>query len=114
MRVVKLDGGLLGKHVPVVIAAAEAPHEIGQRTRYEKIFLYETQLLPAAGGIIGVKHARNGLGHQGLRHGSNEIAVAEDLKIEVIRSTRGPQSESVDGFSAIADHGPIKRHTDQR
>ena len=114
MRIVKLDGSFLGKHVPVVIAAAEAPHESGQRTRYEKIFLYETQFLPAVGGVIGVEHARNGVGHQRLSHGSNEIAVAEDLKIEVIRRTGGPQTESVDGFSAIADHGPIKRHTDQR
>src|ERR1700683_2413698 len=114
MRVVKLDGGLLGKRVPIVIAAAEAPHEIGQRTRYEKIFLYETQFLPAVGGVVGVEPARNGLGHQGLSHGSNEIAVAENLKIEVIRRTGGPQTEGVDVFSAIADHGPIKRHPDQR
>src|SRR5262249_19604297 len=45
--------------------------------------------------------------------GADKIAPAELLKIEVILRCCGPQPESIDGFAAIAHHGPIVWNTDQ-
>ena len=46
VRVVELDGDLLGQRAPVGVAAAEAPHEVGQRAGDQEILLHEAQPLP--------------------------------------------------------------------
>ena len=46
VRVVELDGDLLGERAPVGIGAAEAAHEIGERAGDEEILLHEPQPLP--------------------------------------------------------------------
>ena len=79
MRVVELDGDLLGQRAPIGVAAAEAPHEIGQRAGDEKILLHEAQPLPHARGVVGIEHARERFGRQRLGQRADEIAAAENL-----------------------------------
>ena len=58
--VVELDGDLLGKRIPVGIAAAETPHEVGQRAGHQEILLHEAQPLPHARGIVGIQVPASG------------------------------------------------------
>ena len=113
MRVVELDGDLLGKRVPIGVAAPEAPHQIGQRAGDQKILLHEAQSLPHARRVVGIEHPREGFGRERLGHRADEIAVAELLEIEVIGRRRGPEPQRVDGLAAVADDGPIERDADQ-
>ena len=49
-----------------------------------------------------------------LRDRADELAVTERLEIERVGRRRGPESQRVDGFAAMAHHGPIERKADQR
>src|SRR5271166_1100397 len=90
---------------------AKAPYQIGQRTSNQEVFLHEAQRLADARGIIGIKHAGQGLGCQGFRKSAHEVASAEFLKIEIIRRRGGPQSQCIDVLASIADYRPVKRHS---
>ena len=46
VRVVELDGDLVGQRAPVGVASAEAAHEVGQRAGDEEVLLHEAQPLP--------------------------------------------------------------------
>ncbi len=56
MRIVKLNGNLVGKRLPVGVGSSEAAHEVGKRASDEKIFLHETQSLTHGRVVVGVKH----------------------------------------------------------
>ena len=60
--VVELDGDLLGKLVPVGVAAPKAPHQVGQRAGDQEILLHEAQSLSQARGIVGIQHPRERFG----------------------------------------------------
>ena len=82
MRVVELDRGLFGEQAPILVVAAKAPHQIGQRTGDQKILLHEPQPLSLARGVVGVQHAGERLGRQRFRQRTDEIAAAEFFEIE--------------------------------
>ena len=90
MRIVKLDGDFFGKRAPAGIAPLKSAHEICQRAGDEKILLHEAQPLSHARGIVGIQHPRERLGSEGLGHGTDELAMAESLEIEVLGRSRGP------------------------
>ena len=113
VRVVELDGDLLGQRAPIGVAAAEAPHEIGQRAGDQKILLHEAQPLPHARGVVGIEDARERFGRQRLGQRADEIAAGESLEVEVVRRRRGPEPQRVDGLAAVAHHGAIERNADQ-
>ncbi len=113
VRVVELDGDLVGQRAPVGVALPEAPHEIGQRAGDQEILLHEAQRLSHARRVVGIEHPRQGFGGERLGHRADELAVAEYLEIEVVRRRRGPQSERVDALAAVAHHGAIERNADQ-
>ena len=73
--VVELDGDLLGKRVPVGVAAAETPHQVGQRAGHQEILLHEAQSLPHARGIIGIQYPRERLGRERLGLRADKIAA---------------------------------------
>src|SRR4029077_4112957 len=104
---------LLREQVPVVIVLTEAANEIGQRAGHEEVFLYKTQALAQAGGVVGIQDARERFSCERFRQGTNEIASAEFLKVEVVVCRRGPEPESIDGLAAVAHHGTIVRNTNQ-
>ena len=114
VRVVELDGDLLGKRAPVGVGAPESSDQVGQRAGDEKVFLDEPQPLPLGRGVVGIEHAGERLGGERLRQRADEIAVAERLEVEVVGRGRRPEAERVDRLAAVAHHGPIERHADQR
>src|SRR5262245_61581330 len=113
VRIVKLYGNFLGEQTPVGIVTAKAAHEIGERARDEKVFLHEAQALSLAGGVVGIQYACEGFGLEGFRQGSDEIAAAEFLKVEVIVCRGSPEPQCVDSLAAVTHHRAIERHTDQ-
>src|SRR5262249_13111081 len=80
---------------------------------HEKILLHEAQPLPDVRGVVRVKYPREGFGRERLSHRTDEIAVTEYLKVEVIGCLRSPEAKRVDGLAAITDYRPIKGDTDQ-
>ena len=112
--IVELDGDFLGKRAPVGVAAAEAPHEVGQRAGHQEILLHEAQPLPHARGVVGIQYPGERFGRERLGQRADEIAAAESLKVEVIRGRGGPEPKRVDGLAAVADHGAVERDADQR
>ena len=113
VRVVELDGDLLGKRAPVGVAAPEAPHEVGQRAGDQEILLHEAQALPHARGVVGIEDARQRFGRQRLGQRADEIAAAEFLEVEVVGRGRGPEAERVDRLAAVADDRAIEGDADQ-
>ena len=113
MRIVQLDGHFVRQRVPIGVGSAETAHQIGERAGDEKIFLHESQPLPHARGVVGIKHARERIGRKRLGQRADEIAAAEFLEIEVVRRGRGPQPQRIDRFSAVADDRPIEGNADQ-
>ena len=107
--VVELDGDLVGEGFPVVAAAAEPRHDVGQRTRDQKILLDKPQVAAAGRGIVRIEDARQHLGGDLLVDGVEEIAAAELQEIEILVSGGAPEPKRVDGLPAIADDRPIDR-----
>ena len=114
MRVVELNGDLVGQRGPIIAGGAEAADEVGQRAGDEKVFLKESQTFALRRVIVGIQHARDRLGGERFGQRADEIAAAELGEVEIIRRLDGPQAQRVDGFAAIADHGPVIRNADQR
>ena len=107
VRVVELDGDLVGEGFPVVAAAAEPRHDVGQRTGHQKVLLDEPQVAAAGGGVVGVEDARQHFGGDFFVDGVEEIAAAELQEIEVLVGGGAPEPQRVDGLSAVADDRSI-------
>src|SRR5262245_38116280 len=114
VRVVELDGDFLGERAAIAVAAPKAAHEICEGTGDEKVFLYEAQALAHARGIVGIENPGYGFGRQPLGHRADELAMAEDLKVEVIRGGGRPEAKGVDGLATVAHHRAVERDADQR
>ena len=99
VRVVQLDGDLFRQRGPISVAAAEAADEVGQGAGDQKILLHEAQPLPHAGRVVGIEHPGEGFGLQTPGQRTDEFAVAEDLKVEVIGRRGGPQAQRPDGLA---------------
>src|SRR6266403_804933 len=113
MRVIELNRSLLWQLAPIHVVALETAHQVGHGTCYQEIFLQEAQSLPHRRGIVRIQHAGKRLCFESLAQSTHEVAGAKRLKIEVFRRCRGPEPERVDGLSAIAHHGTIKRNSEQ-
>ena len=113
VRVVELDGDLVGQRAPVGVAAAEAAHEVGQRAGDEEVLLHEPQPLPHARGVVGIEHPGQRLGRERLGQRADEVAAAELLEVEVVGRRGRPEPQRVDRLAAVADDRPIERDADQ-
>src|SRR5262249_54863738 len=80
---------------------------------YQEILLHEPKPLAHARGVVRIQHPCQGLGSEFLRHSADEFAVAERLKVEVVRGGRFPETQRVDRLSAVADYRPIVGDADE-
>ena len=113
VRVVHLDRHLLGKRAPVGVRLPEAAHQVGERAGDEEVLLEEAQTLTAHGGVVGIQHARERLRRERIGQRLGELAAAEALEVEVVRSRRRPQAQRIDRLAAVSDHGPVVGNADQ-
>ena len=112
VRVVQLNRDLIGEFAPVGIIAPEAPHEIGERARDQKVLLHKAQRLPQFGGVVGIQHPRQGMGRQRSDQCADKITAAEFLKVEIVVCRSPPQAQRVDRLPPVGDDRPIERDTD--
>ena len=104
---------LSGKRVPVVAAAAEPRHDIGQRAGDQEILLDEPQAFAAGRRVVGVEDPRERLGRDLLVDGVEEVAAAELQEVEVVMCRRAPEPQRVDRPAAVADDRPVVRRADE-
>ena len=114
VRVVELNGGLLGQKTPIGIRFPKPADRVGQRTGDEKIFLHEPQGLPLLRVVVRIENAGEQFGVEPFRNRGHEIAAAELLKIERMSRGGAPQTQRVDRLAAVADHRPIIGDADER
>src|SRR5215469_14445311 len=113
MGIIELNRDLLGQIIPISVVSLKAAHEIGQRTRNQKIFLDETQALAHSRGVVRIEHARERFRFQRLAQCTNEVTCPELLKIKEIRRSRRPEPKRINRLSSIAHHRTIKGYPDQ-
>ena len=114
MRVVELDGGLLGQRPPVRVRLAKPANGVGERTGDEEIFLHQTECAALRRVVVRIENARQRFRVERFGDRSDEIAAAELLKVERMRRRRAPQPKRVDRLAAVSDHRTVVRHADQR
>ena len=84
MRVIQLNRDLVWEIVPIRVVVPESPHQVCQRTRYQEVFLQETEALAHGRRIIRIQDPCQGFRFQSLAERANEVAGAEFLKIEIV------------------------------
>ena len=114
MRVVELDGGLLGQHPPIGIRLAKSANRVGERTGDEEIFLHQAESAALARMVVRIKDARQRFRVERFGDRRDEIAAAEPLKVERVRGGGAPQAKRVDRLAAVTDHWPVIGDADQR
>ncbi len=80
MRVVELNGGLLGQEPPIGIRFPKSADRVGQRTGDEKIFLHEPQFAPLLRMVVRIENAGERFRVERLGDRGDEIAAAELLE----------------------------------
>ena len=85
MSVIELNGDLVRQRMPIVIGASKAADDVGERAGDKEILLTKAQSAAGLGRIIGIKHAREVLGHDLVVHGAEKVAVIEFAEIEIVR-----------------------------
>ena len=103
VRVVQLDGELVGEGAEVGVLLLEPPDHVGNRAGHEEILLLEAQLLALVALIVRVEDLGDVLGVDLLLHGAAEVAFVEELEVEVARRARRPKAQGVRGVGAVAD-----------
>ena len=114
VRVVELDGDLVGQRVPVVVAAAEAGDDVGQRAGDQEVFLQEAQQRARA------RWSRRDRGRaSGSRRSPccstapTKSPLLNSPKSNAVGRRGAPQPQGVDRPAAVADHGPVVGDAEQ-
>ena len=104
---------LSGRALPVVVRAAEAGHDVGQRAAHQEVLLDEAKCLAGERGIVGIEDARDRLGEHPVHDRPDEIAGAEFAEVEEVGRGRSPQPQRVDRPTAITDDRTVVGHAEQ-
>ena len=94
---------LSGKSVEVGVPLLEAPDDVGDRAGDEEVLLLEAQRLALVALIVRVEDLRDVLGVDLLLDRAAEVALVEELQVEVARRARRPQAQRVRGVRSVAD-----------
>ena len=110
VRIVQLDGDLLGEELPVVVVQLlEAADNILQRSGAEEVLLLEAQFLTVHGGVVRVQHLGDGLGEFHVLHGGDVVAVVEVAEAEVVGGLGAPEAQVVHGVVLVARNRGVVR-----
>src|SRR5690242_21506448 len=101
MRIVHLDGDLLGNLFQIGIVGEESAQNVPQSASNEEVLLQEAQFFARFHLIRRIQHARDVFAGDLLLDGANVITAIENLDIEVFGSLRGKEAQIIDGSSAV-------------
>ena len=110
--VVELDCGVLRQFPPVLARALESSDDIGQGAGHEEVLLLESEDLAQILGVVGVEHLAYVLGLDLVAHCLGVVAHVELFEAELFLCLGAPESERVDGLSAVADDRHVIGHSD--
>ena len=110
VRVVELDGHLVGQLVPALVVLDEAPHDVLQRRADEEVLLPEPQLTAARRAIVRIEHLRQVLRLVLLLDGLDVVPLVEVPKVEVLRRLGRPEPHVVDRARVVTRHRRVEGH----
>ena len=110
MRVVELDGHLVGEFAEVLVRFPVPADDVLNRRRDEQVFLLEPKFLPQRDVVVRVERARDVLRERLPLDGPDVVAVVEVFIVERLDRARRPQTEVVDGVDAVPRHRRVMRH----
>ena len=113
VRVVELDGNLLGERLPVRIVLTEAADDVLERAGDEEILLDQSQLLAALGLVIRIENLGNGLTDILVTDSLVVATAVEGLKVEILGRLGRPETQEVDGVRAVSGHRDVVRDADE-
>ena len=110
VRIVQLDGDLLGEELPVVVVQLlEAADNVLQGGGAQEVLLLEAQFLTVHGGVVRVENLRNRFGEFHVLHGGDVVAVVEVAEAGVVGGLRAPEAQVVHGVVLVARNRSIVR-----
>lgn len=96
VRVVELDGNLVGELLPRTLGLLETTHNVVERSSHPEVLLLQTQLLASLEVVVGVQHSADGLSTLLVGDRAFVVTTIELLKVEfAVRSLAGPETEVV-------------------
>ena len=113
MRVVKLNGDLVGECFPVGVVLLETADDVAQRTSNEEVLLEKAQFLACFGVVVGVEDLADRFRHVLLAHGFLVSAAVERIEIELLRSFRFPKTQEVHCLRAVARNRNVVGNADE-
>jgi len=110
MRVVQLDGGVVGQSLERAEFAQVTRHQILQGGRREEELLPQPQLLSGFGIIAGIEHAADRFGTYPVAQSAHVVAAVELVQMQRFGGACGPQAQRVGVIAARTDHRRVVRH----
>ena len=109
VRVVDLDGNLVGQGVQIAVVALVRINDRLHRRRNEEVELAQAQLLTTLVAILGIKHLRDRLRQLALGNCSLVLTLVEARKVDLLRRASTPQAQRCRQRAVIADDGHVPR-----
>ena len=110
MCVIELDCRISGQLSPVVAGSLETPDDICKRACNEEVLLLESENLSEILGIVGVEYLTDVLCLDLMAHCLVVVSSVELLEAEFLKGLGAPESEGVDGLSAVTDDRHVIGH----
>mmetsp|Transcript_12733 Transcript_12733/g.53542 ORF Transcript_12733/g.53542 Transcript_12733/m.53542 type:complete len:680 (+) Transcript_12733:784-2823(+) len=110
VRVVELDGHLVGELVEVLVVLLVAADHVLDGGADEEVLLLEAQLLALVRPVVGVEHGGDGLGALLVEDGRHVVAGVERLQVEVLGGLGTPQAQVGRVLGAEAWDRVVVRH----
>lgn len=103
MRIIQLDLVKLSEFGPVISVFLLVPsNDVTQRSRTEKVLLFQSQLLSCLVVVVRVEHARDVLGLLPLSDCSKVVSLVELVKVKLICGSGTPKSQIVRVVSVVS------------
>ena len=111
MGVVELERDLVGEQLPdLAVAHAESVHDVAHRAGDQEVLLRQTQSAPGLDVVRRVEHPVDRLDPLAFRHRLHEVALGEDLEVELATPPRVPQPQERRGVGAVAGDQHVVGH----
>ena len=107
MRVVQLDGGVIGQCCQCFKLDQVACDQILQRGGGKEELLAQAQLLAGFGVVARIQNAGDSLGAHAVAQRAHVVAAVELLQVQRLGRARGPQAQRIGVVAASADHGGV-------
>ena len=104
VRVVQVDGHLVGQVVEPAVLAQVAAEDVLDRGAGEEVLLAQPQLAPGRGAVVRVQHPGNVLELVLHLGGARVVTAVEGMQVDMLRRRRPPQPQRADVLGAMARH----------